>query len=80
MNGYVSGEITLNAAIYKKAVCEVCLNCPHEDCRNVKDGCKAFRAALAANSRKYRRRKGRVGHEGQDVADGYDPACVGAGV
>ena len=77
MNGIITDEITLNAAIYKRQVCEVCLNCPHEQCQNTIHGCKAFRDAIAANSKKYRRRKGRGGDDGKGVANGYDPAGVG---
>lgn len=76
MNGIVTGELTLNAAIYQRDVCEVCLNCPHLKCINTIYGCEAFRAVLKANSRKYNRGDGkREANRG-----GKDPAGVGRGV
>lgn len=73
MNGIVTGEMTLNAAIYQREVCDVCLNCAHVKCINTIDGCAAFRAALKANSRKYDRGDGkRAANRG-----GNDPAGVG---
>ena len=76
MNGIITGEMTLNAAIYQQEVCDVCLNCPHVKCINTIDGCAAFRAVLKANSRKYDR------GDGKRAADrgGKDTAGVGRGV
>jgi hypothetical protein len=75
--GMIDGDMTLNAAIYKKQVCDVCLNCGYAKCINTIDGCEAFRRAIAANSRKYRRGKGRDGDEGKGIAKGYDAVGVG---
>ena len=73
MNRIANGELTLNAAIYQRQVCDVCLNCPHVKCINAIDGCEAFRAVLKANSRKYNR------GDGKHAADrgGKDKAGVG---
>ena len=73
MNGIIEGNMTLNAAIYQRQVCDVCLNCPHVKCINAIDGCEAFRAVLKANSRKYNR------GDGKHAADrgGKDKAGVG---
>ena len=73
MNGIITGELTLNAAIYQRDVCDVCLNCEHVKCINTIHGCEAFRAALKASSRKYNR------GDGKRAADrgGKDKAGVG---
>ena len=73
MNGMITGEMTLNAAIYQRDVCDVCLNCGHEKCVNTIHGCAAFREALKAHSRVYRR--GRRADAGE--IDGKDAAGVG---
>ena len=73
MNGIITGEMTLNAAIYQQEVCDVCLNCAHVKCINTIDGCAAFRAALKANSRKYNRGDGKHA----DDCGGKDAAGVG---
>lgn len=75
--GIIDGDMAMNAAIYKKQVCDVCLNCRHEECVSAINGCEAFRRAIAANSRKYRRGKGRGNDAGENAADGYDAAGVG---
>ena len=73
MNGIIEGDMTLNAAIYQREVCGVCLNCGHVKCINANDGCEAFRAVLKAKSRKYNRGGGkRAAKDG-----GKDPAGVG---
>jgi hypothetical protein len=76
MNGMITGEMTLNAAIYQREVCDVCLNCEHVKCINTIHGCAAFRAALKANSRKYDRGDGKC----EANRGGKDPAGVGRGV
>ena len=72
MNGFMD-ELTLNAAIYQREVCEVCLNCGHEKCVNTIYGCEAFRAALKAKTRKYDRGGGKRAAKG----GGNDPAGMG---
>ena len=59
MNGFIEGDMTLNAAIYKRDVCNVCLNCEHAKCINTIDGCEVFRAAVKAHSRKYNKGDGK---------------------
>lgn len=73
MNGIITGDLTLNAAIYQRDVCDVCLNCEHVKCINTIHGCEAFRTALKASSRKYNR------GDGKRAADrsGKDPAGMG---
>lgn len=73
MNGIVTGDITLNAAIYQREVCDICLNCEKPRCVNTVHGCEAFRAALKAMTKKYNRGGGR--RAAKD--DGKDPAGVG---
>lgn len=73
MNGIVEGDLTLNAAIYQREVCEVCLNCEQPRCVSAIYGCEAFRAALKAKTRKYNRGGGR--RAAKD--DGKDPVGVG---
>ena len=73
MNGIITGEMTLNAAIYQQEVCDVCLNCPHVQCINTIDGCAAFSMVLKAKSRKYNRGGGGRAANG----DRKDPAGVG---
>lgn len=55
MNGVINGEIVRNAAIYQKAVCDVCLNCRHVRCVNVGDGCREYRDAVKAYTARNRR-------------------------
>jgi len=70
MNGIITGEMTLNAAIYQQEVCDVCLNCEHVKCINTIYGCEAFRSALKANSRKYEKGDGKraANRGGKDTA------------
>ena len=58
MNGIVTGEIVMNAAIYQREVCEVCLKCKRARCENTDDGCMAYRAAV----REYCRRNRKTAH------------------
>lgn len=76
MNGFVAGELVMNAAYYQRPVCEVCLSCKHERCVNTIDGCAEYRAAVAAHSRKYRRRNA---DDEKGAARGKDAAGVVAG-
>ena len=73
MNGFITGEPQLNAAIYKRDVCNVCLNCEHAKCVNTIEGCAAFKAAMKANSRHYRKGRRRRANGN----DGKDEDCVG---
>ena len=73
MNGIITGDMTLNAAIYQQEVCDVCLNCGHVKCINTIDGCEAFRAAVKVHSRKYNRGDGKRAAKGR----GKDKAGVG---
>ena len=74
MSGSCAGDLALNAAIYQREVCEVCLNCEKPKCTHTTYGCEAFRAAVQANVQDYRRRgSGRRA----DGCGGQDAAGVG---
>ena len=59
MNGMITGEMTLNAAIYQQEVCDVCLNCRHPRCVSPAHGCDAYRDAVRKSTRAYNRREAR---------------------
>lgn len=52
MNGIIDGEIVMNAGIYQKSVCEVCLNCEHDACINPSHGCDRFREAMKKSDKR----------------------------
>ena len=57
-NGVELG-IHMNAAYFKKAVCDVCVNCRWKKCVNVSDGCEEYLKAIRENVAKDGRSRAR---------------------